>query len=89
LACTSCHDPHGSEQDHNLLAEHDALCLSSCHTQEELGESHPRGNQARDVVTGQELTCVLACHSSHSFSHPKFLQQDRKILCARCHADKY
>ena len=89
LACTSCHDPHGSEHDHNHVAERDALCLTSCHTLHELGRSHPRGAGVRDVVTGEELTCVLACHSNHSAGYPMLLQTDRQQLCMRCHVDKY
>jgi predicted CXXCH cytochrome family protein len=89
LVCTACHDPHGSEYDHNHLADHDALCLASCHTLHELGESHPRGAGTHDAVTGDELTCVLACHSNHSYTHPMMLQRARRILCMRCHPDKY
>jgi predicted CXXCH cytochrome family protein len=65
------------------------LCMSSCHSSNELGRSHPRGSDTRDVVTGQELTCVLACHSNHSATQPKLLQEDCEALCARCHPDKY
>lgn len=87
--CTDCHDPHGSENNHSLKKDEIALCSESCHTQHELGISHPMGEDIVDKNSGGALTCVSTCHSNHQSREDKMLQLSSLDLCDSCHHEKF
>ena len=76
-SCTTCHDPHGSEQAKLLTAAPKELC-SSCHA--EVAESkYPHG----PVSAGD---CLL-CHDAHQSEGKALLVRQGDALCAGCHLD--
>lgn len=86
--CTTCHIPHGSNQDHLLIGSANTLCTTGCHLPELLGQSHPRGSGTIDTHTGAELTCISTCHSIHTTGPEHLLTLAPPYLCASCHSDK-
>ena len=90
LNCIECHNPHGSNHNYSLSAEGISLCSETCHTSDQLGNSHLVGEGVLHTKTGEEMTCISACHSIHEpQQEAKLLQmaeQDR--LCGQCHDDK-
>lgn len=76
LACTDCHNPHGSLSP-NLLKEDtpSTLCLS-CHAEK-------RGPFVWPHPPVEE-NC-LACHSPHGSNHAKLLSEKLPNLCQDCH----
>lgn len=89
VTCSECHDPHGSVQAFNLRQPAVTLCTESCHTDGDIGLSHPVGNGIIDRMTGTEMTCTSTCHSVHSPEQPKLLQFSDNDLCRQCHHEKY
>lgn len=89
LACTQCHNPHGTEFGFNLLAPTPILCAETCHGADNLGISHPIGEGIPDIARGTEMTCISTCHSVHYPSEPKLLKFAGANLCSQCHTDKY
>jgi predicted CXXCH cytochrome family protein len=77
--CMECHDPHGSDHVHVLVADPVRdLCLK-CHKQDFAKAKFVHG----PVAIG---ACVV-CHQAHSSSLPKLLTQDPKALCLGCHGE--
>jgi len=87
--CSSCHNPHGSSNDFMFVSSANNLCNSTCHTDGDIGVSHPVGENTVDQHTGGEMTCVSSCHSLHQPKEPKLLQWSNIDLCFQCHVDKY
>ena len=90
LNCIECHNPHGSNHNFSFSVEGISLCSETCHTSDQLGNSHAVGEGTLHTKTGEEVTCVSDCHSVHEPQQDaKLLQmaeQDR--LCGQCHDDK-
>ncbi len=63
LSCSNCHDPHGSNNEKMLMKPVISLCMESCHTDGDLGLSHPVGADKVDRNIGSSMTCVSTCHS--------------------------
>ena len=95
--CEICHDPHGSQNESQLLKPINELCLS-CHghikTQIHVvaisnGESHPlSGKQDPSRKgSGREMSCI-SCHNPHGGEIRYYFvnnSEDRMQLCQRCH----
>ncbi|MDH3891915.1 MAG: hypothetical protein OEV49_12600 [candidate division Zixibacteria bacterium] len=90
LNCIECHDPHGSNHNYSLSTEGISLCSETCHTSDQLGNSHIVGEGALHTKTGEVMTCFSDCHSIHKPQQDAMLlqmaEQDR--LCGQCHDDK-
>jgi predicted CXXCH cytochrome family protein len=76
-SCTTCHDPHGSDEAKLLNAAPKELCLA-CHA-EKAESKHPHG----PVSAGD----CLACHDPHQSEHKALLVKQGDALCAGCHLD--
>jgi len=76
VSCTSCHNPHGTEEGRRLLKEGNNLCFS-CHP--EIESSYL--NSAHD---DDDILCT-ACHQPHGSSNEKHLILDKSKLCYLCH----
>lgn len=76
LACTDCHNPHGSLSAKLLKADDShALCLD-CH-------ANKRGPFMWPHPPAEE-NC-LSCHSPHGSNHERLLNQKMPGLCQDCH----
>lgn len=73
--CTSCHNPHQSEEELLLVATGQNLCLD-CHDEKSIGQNI--------VHQGINLNNCIECHNPHS-SDKKYLLNDG--LCTSCHED--
>ncbi|MFH1147944.1 MAG: cytochrome c3 family protein [Pseudomonadota bacterium] len=78
--CTSCHDPHLSNEDKHLKDSVNRLCLG-CHKGLEAEMSTGRVHS----VLLQEK-CTL-CHSPHASELPKLLAREPNALCLECHKE--
>ena len=76
-ACTTCHDPHGSEFRYQLPAESRMVCLS-CHQDvaESVGQKYPHAPAAK--------SCTV-CHDPHGSRHPSQTREGLNELCLTCH----
>lgn len=95
--CDVCHDPHGSQNESQLIKPINELCIS-CHghigTQLHVlripsGEGHPlKGKQdPAKKGSGREMSCV-SCHNPHGGTVRYFFvnnSDDRMMLCQMCH----
>jgi predicted CXXCH cytochrome family protein len=77
--CYECHDPHGSEYPHLLVADPRRELCTRCHSQTVGQAKHVHG----PVAFG---ACVI-CHKPHGSSEPKLLSVDSKTLCLSCHPE--
>lgn len=77
LACSSCHNPHGS-QNVKMLREGNSVAEScaSCHAEK-------RGPFLFEHAVGRE-NCVT-CHDPHGSSNDRMLVAKVPMLCQRCH----
>jgi DmsE family decaheme c-type cytochrome len=77
MACSSCHNPHGSTNVRLLKVGNwiNESCVS-CHTEK-------RGPFLFDHAAGRE-SCVT-CHDPHGSSTEKMLVARPPMLCQRCH----
>lgn len=76
LACTSCHQPHGTESDRLMIKDTINDTCYTCHAEKRgpfLWEHPP----VRD-------SCVN-CHSPHGTNNAPMLQARRPQLCQQCH----
>ncbi len=90
LNCIECHNPHGSNHAYSFSTESVSLCAETCHTSDQLGNSHAIGEGVFDMQTGEDMTCISTCHSIHKPRDVKLLQVvGRDGLCIQCHDDKY
>ena len=95
--CDACHDPHGSQNEFQLLKPVNELCLS-CHghirnqihvVRTTTGAAHPLGGMAdpSKKATGRQMSCV-SCHYPHGGMVRYFFvnnAEDRLLLCQMCH----
>ena len=89
IDCTTCHAPHGSEFDNMFSRPESQVCMDYCHSDSDLGLSHPQGPGVVDIRTGKEMSCVSTCHSFHSAVESPLLTMRSLDLCANCHAEKF
>jgi DmsE family decaheme c-type cytochrome len=77
MACSSCHDPHGSTNVKQLRVGNwiNESCVS-CHTEK-------RGPFLFEHAAGRE-SCV-SCHDPHGSSNDRMLVSRPPMLCQRCH----
>ncbi len=77
MNCSSCHNPHGSTNDHQLRAEGKALCVS-CHQDKKGPFIYEHNASSIDGCT--------ACHEQHGSSARNMLKnRDPRQLCMSCH----
>jgi DmsE family decaheme c-type cytochrome len=77
MECTSCHNPHGSQnvkmlKDGNSITE----ACASCHAEK-------RGPFLWEHAVGRE-NCVT-CHDAHGSNNERMLVAKEPMLCQRCH----
>jgi predicted CXXCH cytochrome family protein len=77
--CTECHDPHGSDHTHVLVADPGRDLCMKCHQKDFAKSKFVHG----PVAVG---ACIV-CHKAHSSTQPKLLSQDPKTLCLSCHSE--
>jgi DmsE family decaheme c-type cytochrome len=78
VECTSCHNPHGTTDKHQLLADNKANCLK-CHEDKRGPFSFEHNASAIDGCLG--------CHQPHGSSGPHLLKaRDQRTLCISCHS---
>lgn len=77
MACSSCHNPHGS-QNVKMLKEGNSITESctSCHAEK-------RGPFLYEHAVGRE-NCVT-CHDPHGSNNDRMLVAKMPMLCQRCH----
>ncbi len=77
MECTSCHNPHGS-QNVKMLREGTSIteACASCHTEK-------RGPFLFEHAVGRE-NCVT-CHDPHGSNNDRMLVAKVPMLCQRCH----
>jgi predicted CXXCH cytochrome family protein len=76
--CTSCHDPHQSENKNLLLQKGNALCLT-CHD-----DPLAAGQYKHQAVESGDC---LDCHAPHATNFKGLLRKSVKDTCADCHDD--
>jgi predicted CXXCH cytochrome family protein len=90
LSCVACHDPHDSENSHQLVMAPEKLCVS-CHTQ----EATLKGTSVKGIEETQSahsnLNCVQ-CHMTEANHLMKVIRPDapdlaekRPDTCTSCH----
>ncbi|MBS1904166.1 MAG: DmsE family decaheme c-type cytochrome [Bacteroidetes bacterium] len=78
VECSSCHNPHGTTQEHQLRADKKTLCLN-CH-QDKRGPFVYEHNATA-------LEGCVACHEGHGSSARNLLKdRDPRTLCISCHS---
>jgi DmsE family decaheme c-type cytochrome len=78
MECTNCHNPHGTNQPHQLRADTKTLCVN-CHQDK-------RGPYAFEH-NAQALDGCMACHDSHGSASRHMLKaRDPRTLCLSCHS---
>jgi DmsE family decaheme c-type cytochrome len=78
LACSDCHNPHGSTTDPLLRADSVVQLCTSCHADK-------RGPFLWEHAPVRE-NC-LDCHRPHGSNHPALLTTALPFLCQECHAN--
>jgi predicted CXXCH cytochrome family protein len=95
--CDACHDPHGSQNESQLLKPINELCLS-CHghirnqkhvVRASNGEGHPLSGKddPSKKGSGRKMSCI-SCHLPHGGDVRYFFTnnlEDRMNLCQVCH----
>jgi DmsE family decaheme c-type cytochrome len=78
LNCTSCHNPHGTDKEHQLRADPKTLCVS-CHQDKRGPFMFEHNAQNHDGCT--------ACHENHGSAARNMLKvRDVRELCESCHS---
>jgi predicted CXXCH cytochrome family protein len=75
--CTSCHNPHSSNQEHLLTDPPKELCVG-CH------EDHTKAKEPHGPVSAGDC---LACHEPHETDTKALLKKEDDELCFGCHKD--
>ena len=77
MGCTSCHAPHGNENDNMLNAETTTGTCTECHA----------GKRGPFLFEHQPVSedCSL-CHSAHGSNQQGMLKQRAPYLCQSCHS---
>jgi predicted CXXCH cytochrome family protein len=76
-ACSDCHSPHASAQDHLIVEPAGGECIA-CHEDQAAGE----GEVAHGVIAS--IGC-RACHEPHGGANAKLLRKTGSELCLSCH----
>jgi predicted CXXCH cytochrome family protein len=76
-ACTTCHDPHASDEPKLLAGTQKELC-GTCHS------DHLEFKLLHGPVSAGECT---ACHTPHQSENKALLVKKEEQLCASCHTD--
>ena len=78
--CTSCHDPHLSNEEKHLRKSVNRLCFG-CHKsfEAEIATGH-----VHSVLLHEK--CTL-CHNPHTSKLPKLLAKEPNALCLECHEE--
>lgn len=93
VTCVACHNPHNSEQGHQLVADPDSLC-AACHTQNEVlkGKGAKGVEQTRGLHTA--ISCI-ECHMTEKNHLMRIIRPDNPELasgridtCSSCHEVK-
>ena len=77
MACTGCHEPHGSVNEFQLTRFTLNETCYSCHTEK-------RGPFLWEHAPVSE-DCSL-CHAAHGSNHPALLTRRLPLLCQQCHS---
>lgn len=77
MACTACHQPHGSNTEFELIRQTLNETCYSCH-------SEKRGPFLWEHAPASE-DCTL-CHQVHGSNHPSLLSKRPPFLCQQCHS---
>lgn len=77
MACTACHDPHGTAAESDLRRDNLNDTCYQCHTEK-------RGPFLWEHAPVTE-DCSL-CHKVHGSNHPSLLTRRAPLLCQQCHS---
>ena len=77
MACSDCHDPHGSIAEYDLRGNSLNDTCYECHTEKRGPFLWEHAPVAED--------CSL-CHASHGSNHPALLKRRAPLLCQQCHS---
>ena len=77
MACSDCHTPHSSDNDHSLVRESVNATCFECHAEK-------RGPFLWEHAPASE-DCSL-CHQAHGSNHPSLLTRRSPLLCQQCHS---
>lgn len=77
MACTDCHDPHGSTAESDLRRDTVNDTCYDCHAEKRGPFLWEHAPVAED--------CSL-CHKSHGSNHPALLTRRAPLLCQQCHS---
>ncbi|MGH9521695.1 MAG: DmsE family decaheme c-type cytochrome [Terriglobales bacterium] len=85
VGCTSCHDPHHSQDKKFLLAKEGPAICYSCHTEIKADFQKP----FRHRVNQGLITC-MDCHNEHGGNAAKQLRSTAagNAVCFKCHTEK-
>jgi predicted CXXCH cytochrome family protein len=94
ITCVACHDPHQSEQPHQLVLDSEDLC-AACH---KIQEGVVIGKGAKGIEATRSLHTAISCVECHMTEKnhlmkvlrpddPK-LAEDRTDTCSACHEVK-
>lgn len=78
MACSDCHDPHGTLADFALVGRTLNDTCFTCHAEK-------RGPYLWEHAPATE-DCSL-CHQPHGSNHPALLTQRPPLLCQQCHSE--
>jgi predicted CXXCH cytochrome family protein len=86
--CLDCHIAFHNPGTQRLYTQSDIDLCYGCHSQNDLGNSHPVGEGVIDPKTMQMMTCTSTCHLSHTAPYEYLLAlRPGGELCLACHKD--
>lgn len=86
VACISCHNPHNTENKHNLRREANSLCFE-CHQTRRIDFAKLSHHPVETESPRSGLLC-LDCHNPHGGEGRTMLALPQEELCFKCHVDK-